>query len=131
MIRITTRRARASVAFPYDEEGVDIIRSIPGRRWDSTARYWTVPEDEVRLTATRFHAAGFDVLIDGEMFTPRTSASPRRTNPLGDPMLAFFRVLPVALRQPAYRALARVLHPDAGGDTALMQQLNRANKETR
>jgi hypothetical protein len=28
--------------------------------------------------------------------------------------------------EPVHRALARVLHPDVGGDTALMQQLNAA-----
>jgi hypothetical protein len=49
----------------------------------------------------------------------------------GEPFVVLFRTLPPSLRQPTYRALARVLHPDAGGDTALMQQLNQANDTTK
>jgi hypothetical protein len=41
-------------------------------------------------------------------------------------MRAFYRCLPERLREPVYKALVRVLHPDAGGDIKLMQELNAA-----
>ena len=37
-----------------------------------------------------------------------------------------FAALPNELRRPVHRALARVLHPDMGGDHASMQALNAA-----
>jgi hypothetical protein len=131
VIRITQRTwtGDAVVEFPYDDAALEIIRSVPGRRWNRDARHWIIPHAEVRLAATRFHKAGFTVTIDGHPFDP--APSPPRADIGGAPLTAFFRILPVALRQPVYRALARVLHPDAGGDTALMQALNRANEETR
>jgi hypothetical protein len=75
----------------------------------------------VRLAAKRFDEAGFDTFVDGHPFTP----TPSTTAPV-DPFVALFGLLPPALRPSVYEALARVLHPDHGGDSALMQQLNRA-----
>ena len=40
------------------------------------------------------------------------------------PLTAFVHSLPRHLRQPVYKALAKALHPDVGGDLALMQELN-------
>ncbi|MGI9146036.1 MAG: hypothetical protein ACR2IK_05725, partial [Chloroflexota bacterium] len=39
---------------------------------------------------------------------------------------ALFEQLPADRREAAYRALARALHPDVGGDTELMMSLNLA-----
>lgn len=41
-----------------------------------------------------------------------------------DWVAAMHASLTPALRKKTYRALAKVLHPDAGGDTALIQRLN-------
>jgi hypothetical protein len=37
---------------------------------------------------------------------------------------ALYDSLPPRLRQPVFRALARLLHPDTGGDKKVMQELN-------
>lgn len=46
--------------------------------------------------------------------------------PSADWATAMFNALPTELRVDAYRALARVLHPDAGGDVEAAKTLNAA-----
>jgi hypothetical protein len=118
VIHITTRGMTAIVDFPYDEEAVDIIRTIPGRRWDRGAKHWIIPVDCVTLAAKRFESAGFTVT--GDIPRPRPTAS------VVDPFGALLTAVPPKLRSPLYKSIARVLHPDAGGTTELMQQLNKA-----
>ena len=64
--------------------------------------------------------------VDGHLWQPpaASSSSSGSSAPAGSPIKALFRTLTEHLRQPTYKALSKVLHPDAGGDTALMQQLN-------
>lgn len=126
MIRITTGGSTARVAFPYDAEAVAIVKSIPGRRWDPERRHWTIDAGDARIAAERFVRAGYAVQLDGRPFEATTQQSTRSPN-VG-PFLALFTILPKHLRTPVYRALSRVLHPDAGGDTSLMQQLNQAKE---
>jgi hypothetical protein len=84
MICITTPIAAAAVVeFPYDEEAVQIIRTIPGRRWNATQKHWTVPGDGFRLLAPRMHTHGFTVTVDGRPFT-RTPA-PTGISPTSSP----------------------------------------------
>lgn len=49
-----------------------------------------------------------------------------RARSTGGTFAALFRELPAPLREPTYKALARVLHPDVGGDAELMKRLNSA-----
>jgi hypothetical protein len=115
----------AVVTFPYDAEAVEIVKSVPMRRYHAEpVKYWSIPTSEWRVAATRFYFAGFDVVVNDDPFTPAAVApGPARGE---SPFVALFDLLPEHLRDGAYRALARVLHPDAGGDTRLMQELNRA-----
>ncbi len=128
MITITSTGAVTVVTFPYDEQAVTIIRTIPGRHWNAELKQWLIATDRARLAAKRFHDAGFTVTIDGRAYesTPPPSPTSATAKP---PLVALFNVLPDRLRQPVYKALSKVLHPDVGGDTALMQQLNRAVEE--
>ena len=111
MIRVATTTGGALLEFLYDAEAVTIVKTVPGRRWNPTAKHWTIPHSEVRLAATRLHALGFAVTIDGQLFDPDRSRS-------SGPFVALLKTPPPPLRQPTYRALARVLHPDTGGTTA-------------
>jgi hypothetical protein len=123
IITITTDTAMAAVAFRYDEDALDVIRQVPGRHWDSEERVWWIRAALVAMAAQDFTAAGFDVLVDGKPWTPPTTSSGSR-NDTGSPWGALFRTLPEHLRQPTYKALSKVLHPDTGGDGRLMQELN-------
>jgi hypothetical protein len=127
VIRITTGRGDARVVFAYDAEAVDIIRTIAGRIWNPEGRYWAIPVDAVNLAARRFTDAGFDVAVDGKPWTPTASSSLA----IGSPVDVFYYGVPPRLREAVYKALVRVLHPDAGGDTRLMQELNASRERHR
>jgi hypothetical protein len=115
----------STVEFLYDPRAVEIMKSVPVHRWDAAHKLWTTESSWVHLLAKRFHDKGFPVAIDEELWTP---PDPKK---LSAPMLALFDALPAHLRGPAYRALSKVLHPDAGGDTELMKQLNQAVEDRR
>ena len=40
---------RLKVYFPYSPERVELIKTIPGRKWDLTEKVWHVPEGEETL----------------------------------------------------------------------------------
>jgi hypothetical protein len=123
VIRITTRDATARVRFRYDVTAVEIMKSVPTRQWDAAAKEWKTETVWIQLLAKRFNAAGFDVEIDGRLWEP---PSPKPA--IGDPLTVLFRAIPTRLHKPTYSALAKVFHPDVGGDKVLMQQLNQAMK---
>lgn len=125
MILFTTVDADdTTVRFRYDPQAVQIVKSVPVHRWDPQAKEWTVETSWVELLAKRFYDKGYLVSVDGELWAP---PDPKLIAP---PLLALFDVLPARLRAPAYRALSKVLHPDAGGDVELMKQLNQANERS-
>ena len=37
------------IKFPYDQQIIDIVREIPGRRWNPEQKVWTVPTKSVGL----------------------------------------------------------------------------------
>lgn len=125
MILVTTTTEAATVRFHYDPKAVEIIKTVPGRRWDPEAKTWTIGVDWVQLLARRFHDAGYPVQIDRKLWTPPAVST------TGPALPAFYQQLPDRLKEPVYKALIKVLHPDAGGDTALAQQLNTARDKHR
>jgi hypothetical protein len=113
----------AQIGFPYSASAVAALKeSIPWecRRWDKVARHWTVDEpyvaDAVTLMRARFGSIDIADL--------RSARRPPRGADPADWADALLAALPEHLREPAYRALLRVLHPDVGGDTRLTQRLN-------
>jgi hypothetical protein len=110
----------SSIASPY--EAREIVKSIPGSRWDPGRKVWTVPTDSIRLAVSILESYGATVHVLGDApGTPRESRKPP-----ADWATALFKAAGPDLGERIYRALARVLHPDCGGDTELMQALNRA-----
>lgn len=103
---------------PFDAR--ELVKQIPGRRWDPDRKVWTVPEifeSEARSILSSWLGR---VVYDDRRQPVKT---PPKAQMWADTM---FDALPAVLRQPVYRALSRVLHPDSGGDTKAMQQLNAA-----
>ncbi|MFD4196633.1 hypothetical protein [Amycolatopsis thermoflava] len=107
----------------------DVIKAWGGR-WNPTDRVWTVSAFIVPMLADRLRSCGFVVEFPhGEPQPGASESSPlvRAATATPAPWTeAMFAALPGHLRKSAYRALAKVLHPDAGGDTALMRQLTDA-----
>jgi exodeoxyribonuclease VII large subunit len=48
------------IRFPYDRRLVDVIKTLPTRHWNSTEKYWSVPEKNVVAVVNQLHAEGFD-----------------------------------------------------------------------
>lgn len=108
----------AQVFSPF--EAKDIIRGMPTRRWDKERRCWVIPVDDAAALRGRLEWEGFTVQVHSNWRPePRTTTVVNWADSL-------FQALPEALAEKAFKALTRVLHPDTGGDTALMQQLNGA-----
>lgn len=109
---------QTTVRFRYDPDAVEIMKSVPVHRWDPVRKHWTTESSWVELLAKRFHDRGHQVAIDGQLWAPPNMKT------LAPPITALFDALPAHLRSPAYKALSKILHPDAGGDLELMKQLN-------
>lgn len=108
----------ATITCAYDPDVVDTIKRLPAphRSWDRDRRVWLIREGYVSALASWLRADGHDVTVGaGE-------ADPLPEN-WGD---ALFEAVGDGLIEPVYRALSRILHPDIGGDTQLMQELNAA-----
>lgn len=108
---------------PFHPTALEIIKTIPGRVWSPERRFWLIYRNDIPLCAARLYAADLDVTIDG---VPYATVFKEVTVGGSAVLDALFGALPAHLRVPVYRALAKVLHPDLGGDTALMQQLTAA-----
>lgn len=111
-----------AVSFRYDATVVDVIKSLPwdARRWDQGSRVWRVEVSYAQPLAGHLRELGYLVVgLD----------APRQATADGDWARVLFRRVGRMRSEPVFRALTRVLHPDAGGDTALMTELNRARDE--
>lgn len=106
-------RAYAAVLSPFSAK--DDVKALPSARWDKTIRAWVILSLNVEGAARDLRRLGYAVELEGF----RTVDTPR----VNEPWEAMFSAVPVALRAKTYRALVKVLHPDAGGDLAAMQAL--------
>ena len=111
----------SKVNFRYDPVVVEVLKSTTVvHRWDAGRRYRRIETNRSDLLARKLVEQGYEVLVDNRPWVPVTT-------PLAaSPIVALFNALPAYLRRPTYLALSKVLHPDRGGNTALMQQLNAA-----
>lgn len=47
------------VRFPFDRRLVDLVKSLPNRRWNPGDKVWVVPEDDLLLLVEALHPEGF------------------------------------------------------------------------
>jgi len=122
----------AEVDSPYDRILVDRLKgSIPPsfRHWQPERKRWLIegPYIDVILRLLRER---FDEVIEFNKPKPFTSpGNPSRCACKTEPDCVRLFVLPDAplpVITAAYRALSKELHPDHGGSTEAMQQLNAA-----
>lgn len=110
------------VSFDYCADAIAVLRvTVPreSREWIRPAKTWLiVGTDNARTLAREFMAKGFTVHgID--------PAPP----PSDGWALDLLTAAPEGIRPRLVRSLAKVLHPDVGGSTALMQALNTAAED--
>lgn len=124
IITITIEGRSAKVRSPF--EAKNIIKAMPVRRWSAPEKSWVVPANDVPVLENRLRAAGYQV----ETTRPGQS-QPSQNNEAGgtwaDQLLG---ALNPDVATAAYKALARVLHPDVGGSTEVMKVLNAARDRT-
>lgn len=120
--------ASYTVRFRYDPAVVELLKAaVPGyaRSWDPATKNWTVDAGHAERLASALRATGHQVIgLDPE--------PPPRTSTTGDTAhwaRTLFRRVGPTRHEPVFRALSRIFHPDVGGDTALMQELNDARDE--
>jgi hypothetical protein len=128
------RGAGYHVTFDYDPAVVDTIKAIVpkhDRSYDPDTHTWTITSPfHADSVAARLKAFGYTVdgivpgAFNGHRQPPR---HPRRET--ADWASLLLDNAPPELRPRIVRALSKVLHPDTGGDTRLMQQLNDASRQ--
>jgi hypothetical protein len=115
-----------AVEFDYNVEMVDAIKQhIPSRQrsWKPNVKqWWFRAEVIVAVCALADKHCGRYVHVE-ELYTP-TDETPASAYA----MLHLLPTAPPEVVNAAYRALAKRVHPDAGGDTAKMQEINAAYK---
>ncbi len=48
------------VRFPFDRRLVDLVKELPGRRWNGDGKYWSVPDGDVVAVVDLLGPEGFD-----------------------------------------------------------------------
>lgn len=117
----------AIVRFDFSYAVVEELKDrIPAyaREYDPKTHEWTI-------AAGPFVSVVIDVLADcfGKSRVHVTDDRSRERAAAGEDPYTALHLLPTAppeLVQAAYKILARLNHPDAGGDTLVMQQINAA-----
>ena len=88
----------------YEDRGH--AKGLPSARWDKGLGCWRV--------RARF-------IFDVEQLVEFLNGGAKTT--VVSAFTALFKALPERLRQPAYRSLAKVAHPDTGGDEEIAKAL--------
>ena len=122
--RISVENGRARIFAPYELR--ELIKTFPGRRWHPDQKCWSVPAETVDALADAFRAAGQRVFFTVGGTDDRRPPSP--STPTRTWAEHLFVAVGPARADATFRAMAKVLHPDVGGDTTLMQQLNTARR---
>lgn len=115
------------VEFPFDRDVVDSIKSIVpahSRTYDPDQKAWYIASVYADIIQRLLEAVFIDVEMDSERTTspPPSDRAPRTEYTV----LHLLPSAPPELVESAYKCLSRMHHPDAGGATATMQELNAA-----
>lgn len=121
IINIIVIGGNARIYSPFAAK--DTVKALPGAHWDSGQRCWVIPAAYAQFAAGELRRHGYIVTVDNES-QPRPQAPDNIR--AGEPWEAMLLAVPSELRERAYKALSRVLHPDVGGDIAAMQGLTQA-----
>lgn len=132
-VHIQVGRSDAKVHSPF--EAKDVIKSLPRtwRAWDKEEKCWLIQLFAVDTLTESLRREGFTVRTTHDAGARRQSSTPppraeRNADTWADSM---YLALGKELGDKAYKALVPVLHPDRGGDTVCMQQLNAARDKAR
>ncbi len=130
MKRATLRGGRwFSVRIVYDREMVEALKRLTPRAYDPTLKTWSFPVELLGAVARLLAEHGYDFDTSGVGAEPKPSPPPPPPPPPnGGPyaVLGLDPRAPLSVVQAAWRALAKELHPDAGGTKEQFQKLEAA-----
>jgi hypothetical protein len=116
---------------PYDAAFVAALKdgvSYSFREWDGARKVWSIeaPYAEVALGIVRRFFVNVKITDDRQADAGNASAG--NSGKANDPFkeLHLLPSAPAPLIHAAYKTLARLHHPDAGGDVGAMQRINAA-----
>jgi hypothetical protein len=130
-----TRIANGSVVlrFPYDADLVESLKArVPGhaRKYDPITKAWTVTAMYVPVAFWLM----VETFGDVEIVDTASAGSADRDRHAGEDPWTILHLRPTAppeLVTAAHRCLAKLHHPDRGGTTAVMQEINAAAEALR
>lgn len=117
-----------NVSTPYKKECVDDIKSFiepSGRVWNPTTKFWEIKEIYLGTIITILKKHFGDNIIQN--LTEETASPSNVFKPLFDVL----KQMPNGNLDKVYSALAFAIHPDRGGSTEQMKQLNTAYEEAK
>ncbi|MGH3099296.1 MAG: hypothetical protein ACRDMV_25225 [Streptosporangiales bacterium] len=128
VVTITINGLDAKVRSPFSAK--DLVKSMPIREWSPAERVWIIPAFEVDDLVAILEADGYRVVVtrrNGEQQQKQQHQPPPGRNGSGKTWADdMFLTLGPDLGEKAFKALVRAIHPDLGGSTTAMQQLNAA-----
>jgi hypothetical protein len=119
-----------TIRFRYDASVIEVLKAaVPShaRSWNPATKEWTVDASHAERLASALRRTGHTVIGLDPDPRPHTTTG----TDLSQWARILFRRVGPARREPVFRALTRVLHPDnaATGDTALQRELNSAREQ--
>ena len=109
----------------YDPDLVDALKeAIPytHREWDKPNRVWRIDPDWGDVAVQVLTDLGATVVDKRPPVAPASAVPPQLQGACT--RLCITPDMPVVVAEAVYKAWARLKHPNVGGDTATMQQLN-------
>lgn len=80
-LRLDESSGRIAIEFPYDRSLIDVVREIPGRRWDPDRKLWTAPLEVAAEVVRVLGARGF--VVDASL-AERLDRNPAPARPAAD-----------------------------------------------
>jgi hypothetical protein len=117
-----------TLTFPYDKRLVDQLKAqIPSyaRSYDDAAKSWTIAPTYAAVAVSLLRASFPDATIEESGHRPEPQ--PIRPSDQSYATLHLLPSAPAALVDAAFRCLAKLHHPDVGGDAATMRRLTEAH----
>lgn len=59
LLELDSARQEVRILFPYDKRLVELVRELPGRRWNADGKYWSVPPQHAGEVFRRLREFGF------------------------------------------------------------------------
>jgi hypothetical protein len=128
--RILVESERARIYAPYELR--EVIKSLPGRSWDRDRKCWWISTALVDEAANVLRVSGCEVFVtrpDGSAWSSGRPGAGIRGEPGSGWADLLLEAVGPSRRDQVFRALAKVLHPDVGGDAVLMRDLIAAREQ--